>query len=109
MRDGAHQVGHERQRALQHADEGQLAARRSRRSDRGPELGDLACDLLLGEQDLADVGVSGPCGHGSDATSLLRLRAGVIASVDARRRRLAAAAAARRIDRAARRRQAAVR
>ena len=54
-RDRPHQVGHERQRALEHAHEGQLAAGVVG-ADLAPELRDLRRDLLLAQQHLLDVG-----------------------------------------------------
>src|SRR5450756_489856 len=52
--DSAHQVRHERQRSLQHADQGQFAARVVG-ADPLPKLGHLALDLFLGQQHLGDV------------------------------------------------------
>ena len=54
--DGPHQVGHERQRALEDRDEGQLAAGVVG-ADARAELAHLGRDLLLVEQDLGDIGV----------------------------------------------------
>ena len=52
--DRAHQVGHERQRPLEHRHEGQGPSRVVRADPRA-ELADLGRDLVLGQQDLGDV------------------------------------------------------
>ena len=52
----AHQVGHERQGALEDAHQGEVSAGVVGR-DAATELGHLGGDLLLGQEDLADVGL----------------------------------------------------
>jgi len=62
-RDLAHEVGHERQGALEDAHEGQAPAREVR-ADLRAELRDALADLLLGEEHLRDVRLQvGGLGH----------------------------------------------